>query len=322
MLDYLKNRSSLFYNILIFSMFPVVILVNIILNTFVGGLLLIAAVIAAAYLSRLNLLLFLLIEILLFPIFAFSLNMSSKQVLIQGSIFYLCLILALITGREIARFIHKINEQKEETCKLTTDLIFAFVHAIDAKDDYLHNHSSNVSHYAKLIARELNYPPLEVEKIALAGLFHDIGKINVDSRILNKKAKLSADEWEIMKKHVMSGVEFIKNIHQFEFIYSLIKYHHRHYDGGGYPDDCPNEDVPFESRILSVADSFDAMTSDRPYRQALSLEETHKELRKYSGSQFDPKVIEAFFSCHIEPVCITVNNVDIYKIVKAMKEEM
>lgn len=167
-------------------------------------------------------------------------------------------------------------------------MVHAFVTAIDAKDHYLHNHSSNVCYYAKRMASTMGLDPVECEKIALAALFHDIGKLHVDASILNKPAKLSEEEWAIMKSHVTSGVEVIHTISSLSFIFDMVKYHHRHYDGQGYPKDCPVEAIPLGARIISVADAFDAMTSDRPYRKALSYEASCQELKNSQAVNLTP----------------------------------
>jgi len=240
--------------------------------------------------------------------------MPTKAVLLQGGIFIITLLVATIAGYEVRTYIKQLYKRKEENCRLTKELIYSFVTAIDAKDHYLKNHSKNVSYYSKKIATELGYSSIDIEIIALAALFHDIGKLNVDEHILNKPAKLDSHEWEQMKKHSTLGVEILKTVSKLDIILDFIKYHHRHFDGSGYPNDCTNESIPQQSRILSVADAFDAMTSTRPYRKALDIEEAYNELRIYSGSQFDPTVVDAFFRCHIEPVNIDDIDIDLMMI--------
>lgn len=159
---------------------------------------------------------------------------------------------------------------------------------------------------------------MDYEKVGLAALFHDVGKLNVDSRILNKLAKLNDEEWKIMKEHVTSDVEVIQYIKNFSFLFKMIKFHHIHYNGNGYPQDCYKMDIPIGARIIAVADAFDAMTSDRPYRKVLSYDKTSAELRRFSGTQFDSQVVNPFFDANIEPVKIDYISVNILLIMKSL----
>ncbi|MBN2797168.1 MAG: HD-GYP domain-containing protein [Clostridia bacterium] len=319
MFRYLYDRPKWLYYILIFTILPLVIIINEILSVFVGGLLVVAMVLAAMYFKKFAFSVFTILSLSSFLLFSHLHEIPSKQFVIQGSIFLICSILAAIAGLEIRGYILKQKKYEKEQCELIIDLVYAFVTAIDAKDHYLHNHSSNVCYYAKRIAAAMGLSQVECEKIGLAALFHDVGKLHVDSKILNKPEKLNEEEWRIMKEHVTSGVEMIQNIQSISFIFQMIKYHHRHYDGSGYPTDCEVSDIPIGARIIAVADSFDAMTSDRPYRKALSYEKTCSELRKYSGSQFDPAVVNAFFEADIEPVLIDFLDVNMLLIMKSIQ---
>jgi HD-GYP domain-containing protein (c-di-GMP phosphodiesterase class II) len=151
----------------------------------------------------------------------------------------------------------------------------------------------------------MGFSDSELKALGLAAIFHDIGKLKISEEILNKPAKLSLEEWAIMKSHPANGTEILKNVDQFRKILPDIKYHHRYYDGSGYPEDSPSHEVPLSAHIIMVADSFDAMTSDRPYRKALTEEAAYEELRRCSGTQFNPKVVDAFFKAGIRTIPYT-----------------
>ncbi len=129
---------------------------------------------------------------------------------------------------------------------------------------------------------------------------HDIGKINISREILNKKMPLAKEEWEILKQHPVNGVEIIKPVSSLESISDLILHHHERYDGKGYPDKLKGDDIPFLARALTVVDSFDAMTSNRPYNRRKTYEEAIEELKRCSGTQFDPYIAEKFIKVIIE----------------------
>lgn len=218
--------------------------------------------------------------------------------------------MAAIAGAEVKGYIQRMRRLQEEKSDLLRELIISFVTAIDAKDHYLHNHSFNVSTYSRHIAQALDFQPKAVEEISLAALFHDIGKLSVDEDILNKPSKLTEPEWTIMKLHASQGPMILNNVGHVRHLLDYIKYHHRQYDGSGYPDDCSMEDVPFESHIIAVADAFDAMTSDRPYRKALPLDIAYAELRQFSGKQFHPDVVDAFFRAQLSPDQLAYQEID------------
>jgi len=235
-----------------------------------------------------------------FLFFAWYHEMPQPAFYAQSVIFLSTLIFAVLTGQLIRAYIQDLEETKKENSKLLQEIVYSFVTAIDAKDPYLHNHSQNVAHYAKIIAEELKLPAEQCKRVEVAGIFHDIGKINLDAAILQKPGKLSIEEWEVMKEHPELGAYILRQVSQMQDILPAIKYHHRRFDGTGYPNDCSLEEVPLEARIIEVADAFDAMTTDRPYRQALTPEEAYAELKKHSGKQFDPQVVKAFFDAEIK----------------------
>jgi len=144
------------------------------------------------------------------------------------------------------------------------------------------------------LAEAIGLSPEDVSRVSTAALLHDIGKIGIPNEVLNKKDKLSAENWEAIKAHPRLGTNIVSNIPQLIRCADSILHHHERWDGSGYPQGLKGEQIPLESRILAIADSFEAMTSARPYRPALSREDVVEELRKGAGSQFDPTLVEVF----------------------------
>lgn len=182
----------------------------------------------------------------------------------------------------------------KELKALYKGLIFSLVHAIEAKSHWTKGHSERVTNYALAIAREAGLKEKELEILNTAALLHDIGKIGTYDIILDKPGKLTAEEFALVKMHPVKGEEILKPISQLKKILPIIRHHHERVDGKGYPDGIKGEEIPFSARILHVADSFDAMTADRPYRPAPGVEYAVSELKKYSGTQFDSRAVEAF----------------------------
>jgi len=168
--------------------------------------------------------------------------------------------------------------------------------AIDAKDAYTRGHSERVGVYASKIAREMNFPKDVIERVYIAGLLHDVGKIGVRDAVITKPERLTPEEYEEIKQHPEIGYRILQPVEFLQDIAPCVRHHHEWYDGSnrGYPDRLRGDQIPLPSRIILVADTVEAMTSDRPYRKALSLEAVVNEVHKYSGTQFDPKVTEPF----------------------------
>jgi len=181
----------------------------------------------------------------------------------------------------------------EELRESFVGIIAALATAVDAKDPYTHGHSERVARYASEIARELGLEPREVETIHYAGLLHDIGKIGISERTLHKPGALDVGEWDVMKAHPIIGAGILRPIPLLEEIVPLVYHHHEHYDGTGYPDGLAGEEMPLGVRILAVADAFEAMTSHRPYRPALSPAQAIALLQEGMGKQWDAEVVEA-----------------------------
>jgi len=186
----------------------------------------------------------------------------------------------------------------EDLKDLFFNSIKALVTTIEAKDPYTHGHSERVMRYAQAVAQELNLEDEEKENIRLAGLLHDIGKIGIDESILRKTERLTDEEFNQIKRHPDIGVGIISPIKQLQFIEPAIWHHHERYDGKGYPHNLKGEETSLAGRILAVADTFDAMTSDRPYRSGLPHQRALDEIKEQAGAQFDPLVAKAFLKAY------------------------
>ncbi|MCD6551003.1 MAG: HD domain-containing protein [Thermotoga sp.] len=174
--------------------------------------------------------------------------------------------------------------------------IEAFSYAMELKDPYTSGHSLRVSKYAQEIARRMGLSKHRIERIRIAALLHDIGKIGMRGAILNKTSKLTKEEYEEVKKHPELGEKLISKVEDFSDIAKIVRHHHEWYGGGGYPDNLSGEEIPLESRIIAIADAFDAMTSDRPYRKAMNKNTALEILRKNEGLQWDPLVLKVALS--------------------------
>ena len=193
---------------------------------------------------------------------------------------------------EVDRHIIEIQNAEREKVELSNELLISLAQTIDAKDTYTNGHSIRVAMYSRMLADRLGFDEKNCDKIYRMGLLHDIGKIGVPNEIINKKAKLNDEEYEIIKSHTIQGYEILKRIKSFPELAQSARWHHEKFDGTGYPDKLKSAEVPLEIRIISVADSYDAMTSNRSYRSYLPQEVVKGELEKFSGTQFDPDVAQ------------------------------
>ena len=179
----------------------------------------------------------------------------------------------------------------------TRDLFFGTVsalsQAIDAKDGFTRGHADRVSHIAGAVAREMGLGEGEIEKIELAGLLHDIGKIGVEDRILMKPLRLDPDEQELMRRHPIYGASILEPSAALRPLVQMVLHHHENFDGSGYPEGLKGEGIPLGSRIIIIADAYEAMTSDRIYRKAIGHERALEQLSRYKGIQFDPKIVRS-----------------------------
>jgi len=181
--------------------------------------------------------------------------------------------------------------QLQDTYLMTIEALAA---AVEARDPYTHGHTQRVREYAMEIARTMGVDESGIQALRRAAILHDIGKIGIEDHILRKQSRLDPDEEMKMQRHAIIGVDMLKGIDFLEPVLPIVRHHHERYDGNGYPDQLRAEEIPLGARILAVADALDAMTSDRPYREAHSFDFAKTEILKGSGTHFDPEVVTAF----------------------------
>ncbi len=208
------------------------------------------------------------------------------------------------TGDEIEQLAKEFNHMAEKLKIRQEDLenaylgtIKAITSAIDAKDKYTRGHSKRVTDISLAMGKQLGFNSEKLSILERASLFHDVGKIGIEDAILNKVSKLTEAEYSIIKKHPQIGVDIIKDVDYLKPIIPIIRHDHERYNGSGYPDGLEGESIPLEARIISVADFYDAITTNRPYRKGLGHEEAVREIITLSGSYFDPKIIDIFLEC-------------------------
>ncbi len=201
---------------------------------------------------------------------------------------------AISQMQEIKDINEKLKNTYEELEKAYLESIETLRYTVEAKDSYTRGHSDRVSEYSYLIGKYLNLPEEDLKKLKLGGLFHDIGKIGIPDSILLKTEKLTDDEYSEIKNHPAIGAHILSNASMFADIIPIVKHHHERYDGNGYPGKLKGEDIPYLARITAVADTFDAMTSRRAYRDPLPLDVVKSEFEKNSGTQFDPNIVPVF----------------------------
>ena len=192
----------------------------------------------------------------------------------------------------------QLHEKHAELRLAYISTVRAMAEAIEAKDPYTRGHSERVAVYASRIARELDCDPLFIERIYLAGLLHDVGKIGVPDAIITKPGRLTEEEYREIQRHPEIGARILEPVSFLADIVECVRHHHEWYDGSprGYPDHISGTRIPFPSRIILVADTVEAMSSDRPYRKALQLDVIIEEIARFSGSQFDPVCADAFLA--------------------------
>ena len=210
----------------------------------------------------------------------------------------LLLIESGIKSVEQMREIKEINKKLADTYKQLEQAYMESIqtlrYTVEAKDTYTRGHSDRVSEYSVLIGEALGLPEEDIEKLKIGGLFHDIGKIGVPDSILQKAGKLSDDEYSEIKNHPSIGAHILSTASIFQDIIPIVKHHHERYDGKGYPSQLAGENIPYLARITAVADTFDAMTSKRSYRDSLPLDYVITEFERCKGTQFDPKIADVF----------------------------
>lgn len=203
----------------------------------------------------------------------------------------------LLKSREaFLNMLEDVSESYKDLEELFDALVTAMVGALDAKSPWTKGHSVRVAQYAYQISREMGLDEDDIRNLHLAGLLHDIGKMGTYDAVLDKPGRLTDSEFALVKQHPARGAEILKNIKQLKTVVPLIRHHHERIDGRGYPDGLAGENIPLGARILHVADSFDSMTADRPYRPSPGKEYAISELTKYSGTQFEPGAVKAFLT--------------------------
>ena len=199
---------------------------------------------------------------------------------------------------EQRKTISDMNEELESTNeklkKAYLDIVQSLRATVEAKDSYTRGHSDRVSAYSVLLGKYLKVSDDELEILRIGGLFHDVGKIGIPDTILLKNGKLTDEEYAEIKKHPQIGVDILGDSDMFKNIIPFVKYHHERYDGKGYPEGLSGENIPYIARIAAVADSFDAMSSRRVYRDSLPIEVVKEEIMKNLGTQFDPEIGSVF----------------------------
>ena len=204
-----------------------------------------------------------------------------------GALFMLVMA-GIDTIKDYIRLSKKMDENLEKTEKLTYQAMETLVHAIEAKDEYTKGHSTRVAEYSKLLAVKAGLSEEEQNAIFYMATLHDIGKIGIADSIINKAGKLTNEEYALIKTHTETGFDILKNMNEVKDIEYGARWHHERFDGKGYPDGLSGEEIPLYARIIAVADTYDAMTSNRSYRKVLPQEDVRAEIKRVSGTQLDP----------------------------------
>ncbi|MBR3003098.1 MAG: HD domain-containing protein [Clostridia bacterium] len=196
--------------------------------------------------------------------------------------------------REIRKINKELSETYDELEKAYLEIVETLRYTVEAKDTYTRGHSDRVSAYSVIIGEKLGLSEKDIKTLKIGGLFHDIGKIGIPDSILLKESKLTDDEYSQIKNHPSIGAHILSSVSYFKDMIPIVKHHHERYDGFGYPSKLKGEEIPYLARIAAVADSFDAMTSKRSYRNSLPLDVVIDEIERCKGTQFDPQIAEVF----------------------------
>jgi putative nucleotidyltransferase with HDIG domain len=187
-----------------------------------------------------------------------------------------------------------VRDARERLTRAYVEFVGSLAQALDARDPYTAGHSRRVSNYACAIAKAMGLAEPEVETIRVGALLHDLGKIGISDIVLHKPGRLTADEMELIRQHPVIGRRILDNVHGLEPYLAIVELHHENWDGTGYPRGLKGTETPLQARIVKVADSYDAMTSDRPYRRGMTHAQAMAILKKVSGSETDPEIVGAF----------------------------
>jgi HD-GYP domain-containing protein (c-di-GMP phosphodiesterase class II) len=198
-----------------------------------------------------------------------------------------------VMGERIERAVEEIREAADTNRELFIGTVRMLANAIDAKDPYTRGHSERVAFYSTLVAKELGMNDTEIANVHLSGLIHDVGKIGIEDRILRKPSALTDDEYEIMKQHPTKGAQILEAVPKLKALAGPGLQHHENFDGSGYPEGLKGDEIPLLGRMVSVADAFDAMTTDRPYSKAMTFEAAVARLQFLSGKKFDSNCVDA-----------------------------
>jgi HD-GYP domain-containing protein (c-di-GMP phosphodiesterase class II) len=199
-----------------------------------------------------------------------------------------------VMSESIEHAVDQLKKAAHENSLLFLNSVRMLAAAIDAKDPYTRGHSERVARYSIGIGKNLNLADKEMRNLRISALLHDVGKIGIDDRILRKPGALSDDEFEVMKGHPAKGAAIMSGVAQLIDIIPGMKYHHEKWSGGGYPDGLEGEQIPMQARIVAIADTFDAMTTNRPYQKAMELGYVVEKVKSFAGTRFDPRVVDAF----------------------------
>ncbi len=207
--------------------------------------------------------------------------------------------LQLIVSSALEYYQLKYDNDKliQDLKELFSGTIKAIMEALDAKDSFTSGRSRRITYYSIIIAKQLGLSTIDIGKVELAGMLHDIGMIGVSDEILYKIDALTQEEYDEIKKHITYSVKILEDIKQLKDVVEIIKYHHEKYDGTGYPYGIRGDEIPMGSRIIAIADAFDSIISNRIYRNSIELDEALAKIKEGSGTQFDPVVVKAFEDC-------------------------
>lgn len=197
-------------------------------------------------------------------------------------------------AKTTASLAEQVKQLKTENKSISEQAARTILKALDCKDSYTFGHSMRVAYFSLVTGREMGFNEEQMRELELSAIFHDIGKIGTPDAVLNKASRLTEDEFKVMKQHPEKSFEILKEYPGFEKIAENARFHHERFDGKGYPMGLQGEEIPLLARIILIADTFDAMTSTRPYRKGLPYEVAFEELNQFSGSQFDPNLVKAF----------------------------
>jgi HD-GYP domain-containing protein (c-di-GMP phosphodiesterase class II) len=199
---------------------------------------------------------------------------------------------------DIQHYIGELKTASDQNRQLFIDSIEMIAAAVDAKDPYTKGHSGRVSQYSVILAKELGLPEEEVDKVRISATLHDVGKIGIEDRVLKKPGVLTNEEFELMKRHTVMGYEIVRQVKQLAEMLPGIRWHHEALNGKGYPDGIKGDELPLMTRIIAVADTFDAVTTDRPYQAGSDFPKALEILSKHAGTRYDPIVVDAMHSAY------------------------